>query len=290
MIHKSIEQLKLYPPGTHFNIKAKNFDDGKVKILKDIPLPEYEKSLKYLKYLNAQGYNVFLSPCVAGGVTDVLLDDINLQTLARLQNDGFEPHYYLETSPGNYQAIIKLSDTLIDKNIQKFISIQLANICSADINSTDPGHFFRLAGFTNRKEKYRTSAGLYPFVKLYPGILKPCAKGKDYIDNILEGIKAGLIELPERNITTPPLQAGDKGATADNCYSYIKKVYESNQNIKDLSALDFKACRYAALKGFDLNDIKEAIRRLSPDIENRKRGHIDDYLNRTIKNACSPKK
>ena len=69
MIEKSIEQLKLYPAGTQFTIKAKNFEDGKVKILRDISISEYEKSLKYLKYLNAQGYNVFLSPrfCLSGG-------------------------------------------------------------------------------------------------------------------------------------------------------------------------------------------------------------------------------
>ena len=98
------------------------------------------------------------------------------------------------------------------------------------------------------------------------------------------------MELPERNTTVLPMQAGDKGATADNCHNYVKKVYESNQNATDLSGLDFKACRYVILKGFDLNDIKESVRRLSPDIESRKRGHIDDYLDRTVKNACMQEK
>jgi hypothetical protein len=52
-----------------------------------------------------------------------------------------------------------------------------------------------------------------------------------------------------------------------------------------LSAVDFKAVKYALKKGFDITDIKESIRQFSPNIENRKKGHIDDYLSRTINNA-----
>jgi hypothetical protein len=76
-MEKSIEQLKLYPSETKFFIKMVNFETGSVKTFQDITLPEYEKSLKYCKYLNANGYNVFLSPrlCSSGGVY-VLLDDI----------------------------------------------------------------------------------------------------------------------------------------------------------------------------------------------------------------------
>ena len=226
----------------------------------------------------------FFLPCLWGGV-HILMDDISKETVDQLLLSGFEPFYALETSPSNFQAVIKLSDTELDKNIQKFISRRLAEFYNADLNSTDPGHFFRLAGFTNRKSKYCKN-GLYPFVKLMPGF-GLASKGKDYINQILKGIESGYIELP---INTPPAMQGEKNTTANaGCYAYIKKIYESNQNT-DLSALDFKACRYAALKGFDLNDIKEAVRHLSPDIENRKKGHIDDYLNRTIKNACPPKK
>ena len=76
-MEKSIEQLKLYPFGTKFIIKAKNFETGEVKILKDQTIKTYSKSLSYLKYLNAAGYNIFLSPCwQTGGAANILLDDI----------------------------------------------------------------------------------------------------------------------------------------------------------------------------------------------------------------------
>ncbi|RZD14158.1 MAG: hypothetical protein EVJ47_07970 [Candidatus Acidulodesulfobacterium ferriphilum] len=225
-VEKSIEQLKLYPFGTKFIIKAKNFETGEVKILKDQTIKTYSKSLSYLKYLNVAGYNIFLFLCrQTGGATDILLDDITNQGVKRLYNDGFEPLYYLETSPDNFQAIIKLSDSPVDNmDILTFISRQLAETYDADINSSDIRHFFRIAGFVNRKLKYRNEKGLYPFVEFFVGIGKTCKKGQEYIDKILAGIDAGFIELPpERNIATPPalLQAGKK--MGNTCTNILKK-------------------------------------------------------------------
>ena len=284
MTHQSIEQLKLYPPETKFTLKAKNFETGEIKIIKNQTAEAYPKSLSYLKYLNANGYNIFLSPSVAGGVY-ILLDDIKKFEMKRLYKDGFEPFYYLETSPANCQAIIKLSDNQLSKEIRAFISRQLAETYSTDINSADIGHFFRLAGFTNRKQKYCKN-GLYPFVKLNIGINKVCSRGQEYIDKIQQGIEAGFIELPpERNIPipTPPATLGERKAEA---FEYIKKVYDSNK-LTDLSALDYKAAFYAIKKGFTQDEIKAAILKFSPNIQNRKKGHIDDYLLRTVKNALT---
>ncbi len=290
MEHSSLKQLNFYPPETKFFIKLKNFETGAVKVLKDISFQEYAgKYLNYCKYLNSQGYNVFLSPSVAGGC-DILLDDVSIETVKRLNADGFEPLYCLETSPANFQTIIRLSVSgIIDADIQKFISKQLADIYSADPNSADPGHFFRLSGFTNRKAKYRTSSGLYPFVKLYSQGHAECSKGMAYINNIEKGIKEGLIEIELKNIRTAPLWGEKKtGSGGDTgCFDYIRRVYNTNNSFNDISVVDFKAARYALKKGFSSIAIKEAIKQLSPNLENRKKGHIEDYLNRTVKNASA---
>jgi hypothetical protein len=283
-MEKSLEQLKLYLPETKFFIKLVNFETGDVKTFPDITITEYEKSLKFCKYLNTNGYNVFLSPrlCSSGGVY-VLLDDIKKPEIDKLYADGFEPFYFLETSPANYQAIVKLSDCPINKNILTFIFKQLSEVYSTDPNSADIGHFFRLAGFTNRKQKYCKN-GLFPFVKLYQGTGISCTKGKDYVERILTGIDNGLIELPVKHIATTPLETGERKTLETGCAAYIQKVYETGSK-DDLSKLDFKAAKYAILKGFKADDIANAIKLFSPDIIKRKSGHIDDYVNRTVKNA-----
>ena len=298
-MEKSIEQLKFYPAATRFTIKAKNFNDGRIKILKDISLDDYLKSLKYLKYLkylNVQGYNVFLSPkpLAAGGVVDILLDDVKESTIRQLEKDGFELLYYLETSPLNFQAIIRLSTNSygVDKQIHTFISRQLAELYNADINSSDIGHFFRLAGFSNRKEKYRSeNNNLYPFVKLFSSRIEVATKGEAYISQIIEGIQSGFIELPSSDIATPPATQGEKAerktSSSSGCFEYVRKVYSGNDKAGDISSLDFKAAYYALRKSFSPDEIKAAIVKYSPDIQSRKNGHVDDYLDRTLKNALA---
>ncbi|MHB1661454.1 MAG: hypothetical protein ACYCSQ_03195 [bacterium] len=64
----------------------------------------------------------------------------------------------------------------------------------------------------------------------------------------------------------------------------MKKVYAAGSK-DDLSALDFKAALYALKKGFSQDDIINAIKLHSPDLESRKKGHIEDYVLRTVKNA-----
>ena len=85
----------------------------------------------------------------------------------------------------------------------------------------------------------------------------------------------------------PPATPGERKTENTGCFAYVRKIYESNKKLSDLSALDFKVCRYALSKGFSIDDIKEAIRQLSPNIESRKKGHTGDYIQRTVKNALS---
>ena len=92
--------------------------------------------------------------------------------------------------------------------------------------------------------------------------------------------------ISSSNIYTPPLPTADGERKPAGAFEYIAKIYQTN-NLSDLSKIDYKAAYYAIRKGFAQDEIKAAILRFSPDIENRKKGHIDDYLDRTVKNAIS---
>lgn len=67
MEHKSLEQLNLYGINAVFTIKAKNFESGEVKILKNQTIETYKKSINYLKYLNLNNFNIFISFSTQGG-------------------------------------------------------------------------------------------------------------------------------------------------------------------------------------------------------------------------------
>lgn len=278
MEHISLKQLKIYPENTIFNIKAKNFTTGDLKMSKNIDIATYIKNLRYYQYLNANNYNIFLNTfSQQGGGVAILLDDINLDTIKQLKADGLEPAYYLETSPANYQAILFMQN--ID-NIS-LISKELSKICNADPASTDIGHFFRLAGFTNRKPKYCIN-GQYPYVKLFNGSNNIIPNNNIIITEILKKINTpepAKMQVQEKIYTPPP--QGEK----ENCYKYIFKIYKNTSTNDDISGIDFKAAIYSLKKGFDIQNIKSAIKEFSPDLINRKNGHVEDYIERTVRNA-----
>ena len=278
MEHVSIKQLKYYEAETTFTIKAINPATGGVKVMNDISINAYERGLGYLKFLNFSGYNIYFSPAFWGGCgyLDILLDDISKESIEQLNQDGLNPLYFLETSGANFQAVVRLSENCdVSDEVKNSISKELCDIYKADKNSSDAGHFFRLAGYSNRKEKY-CKGGLYPFVKLYNGggVAK---KGQELLENFIAETKR-----KEKIININIKQSQGPG----NCAAYIKKIYDTS-NMQDLSSLDFKVCKYALEKGFSQVEIENAIRQYSPELETRKKGHIDDYIKRTINAAAS---
>jgi hypothetical protein len=282
MEHISLKQLKIYPENTIFNIKAKNFTTGDLKMSKNINIETFIKNIRYYSYLNTQGYNIFLNSfSQQGGGVAILLDDITLTTIGKLKNDGIEPAYWLETSPNNFQAILFMQN--ID-NIS-LISKELVKKYSGDPASSDIGHFYRLAGFTNRKTKYCVD-GLYPFVKLFNGFNSNniISNNNIIITEILKKINtaesAAKLPIQEKIYTTPHPQ-GEK----ENCYKYIFKIYKNTSINDDISGIDFKAAIYSLKKNFNIDDIKFAIKEFSPNILTRKKNHLEDYIDRTVRNA-----
>ncbi|MHB1697552.1 MAG: DNA-primase RepB domain-containing protein [bacterium] len=282
MEHISLKQLKTYPNGAIFTVKAKNFESGEIKINREIDIPKYLNNLKYYQYLNANNYNIFISPSRAGGVDgcSILLDDISAETIRTLNDDGLEPCYYIETSPRNYQAILMLPEI----NNIALISKELARKYGSDPASTDPGHFHRIAGYTNRKEKYCQN-GQYPYVKFFLGTGKNISDSKNIVLDLLEKIGTAEPVAPVQKKIAQPLAQG--GENKNNCFAYIKKIY-ANSTETDISKIDFKACRYAQKKNFNTQDIYDAILEFSPNIIERKQHHVEDYISRTIRNSITP--
>jgi hypothetical protein len=56
---------------------------------------------------------------------------------------------------------------------------------------------------------------------------------------------------------------------------------------QDESLLDWVTCKQMAKKGFSDGAIRYALRHTSPDLETRKAGHVDDYVQRTVDKVMS---
>src|SRR5712664_3883133 len=122
------------------------------------------RSVSWLRLKNLEGRNIYIRP--SGEHALSLIDDASTQTIELLKSQGFAPAVVLETSPGNFQAWLCHGQTL-PKHLSTFAARLLASRFGGDPASADWRHYGRLAGFTNRKDKYRRADGTFPYVRLH---------------------------------------------------------------------------------------------------------------------------
>ena len=127
------------------------------------------RSIPWMRLQNLQGRNIYVRP---KGEHDLsLVDDLKPDAVHRMAANGFNPAVLVETSPGNFQAWLKHPKTL-SKEVSTAAARALAGRFGGDRSAADWRHFGRLAGFTNRKLKYQSAEGFFPFVRLIaaPGL------------------------------------------------------------------------------------------------------------------------
>lgn len=146
------------------------------------------QSAAWLKRMNAQGNDVYIRPAGEHGL--VLVDDLKPQALERMKAAGFAPAATLETSPGHYQAWVKLADQPLSDEMRRMAAQGLAEQYGGNPNSADPHRYGRLAGFTNQKPEHTRDDGRQPYVLAHdcPGQVATAAPA--YLKRIEQALEA----------------------------------------------------------------------------------------------------
>jgi hypothetical protein len=137
-------------------------DDIKASMMTNISVERVIGLIPLLRARNAAGININIRPT---GTHLSLLDDLSSDDLTRLLATGYEPCVVVETSPKNFQAWLDHGRDLSEDEATDFAR-QLAVVANGDLGAAGRRHAGRLAGFTNRKQKYRNEDGQFPFVRL----------------------------------------------------------------------------------------------------------------------------
>jgi hypothetical protein len=229
------------------------------------------RSIPWLRLKNGRGRNIYIRPCGEHRLT--LIDDIGWRTIGRLKEEGFEPAVLVETSPGNFQAWLNHGEVL-PKELSTFAARLLARRFLGDPAAADWRHYGRLAGFTNRKEKYRKENGLYPFVVLHE------ASGRTYrrATEFLREVKQTFNEVREKDRTSDQsVQARPPRAPLKTIEDFRRRsVYGGDQTRSDLAY-----AIYALANGVPETVLREQL--ASRDLShkgNQKRQQ--EYLERTV--------
>ena len=243
---------------------------------------EIERAVPWLKRMNAMGNDVYIRPAGEHGL--VLLDDLKPQALERMKAEGFAPAATIETSPGNFQAWVKLSDKPLSADVRRAAARWLAKRYGGDLNSADSRHYGRLAGFTNRKPQY-ARGNLQPYVLAHdcPGTVASAAPA--YLERIEQHLAAAKqAQQQKRPEALQVAKPNPGGGSYDPARTYQRLMQLYGPEV-DISRLDWKIAVDMARLGHPVQTIEKAIREHSPKIEARKAGHVDDYIRRTVQKA-----
>jgi hypothetical protein len=247
---------------------------------------EVEQSTAWLKRMNARGNDIYIRPAGEHGL--VLVDDLTADKISSMAKDGFPSASTIETSPGNYQAWVKLSDKPLFAEVREKAARGLAKHYGGDMNSADSQHYGRLAGFTNQKPKH-TRDGRQPYVLAHDCTGKAAAAAPAYLERIEQSMDKAEAQK-ERAKRLEALQTAKPGSGGrDPIQEYQRQAQRLVAKYgagADLSRMDWMIATDMAKSGrFTVQDIERGIRECSPNVESRKAGHIEDYALRTAAKA-----
>lgn len=250
-------------------------------------------ALDWLKRENFKGCDVYVRPARSGSSRLVLMDDLDPAMLRKLQAGPYAAAVTVQTSPGNYQAWVKL-DAEAPADVRREIAQHLAREFDADLNSADAAHFGRLAGFTNRKPQHADAIGRSPFVLLesYNGVPALAAAelvqlARIAIDAEREQARRMAAHVQQEARGLPTAAAGVlDGRELSGWYKELwKGLMAQFGNDFDASRADWMAAVAMFRKGYLFQAVADAIATHSPGIQDRKGSGTADYVTRTAGKA-----
>jgi hypothetical protein len=232
------------------------------------------RSVSWLRLKNSQGRNIYIRPHGEHALS--LIDDASPQTIEQLKSEGFAPAAVLETSPRNFQAWL-CHGQILPKHLSTFAARLLASRFGGDPASADWRHYGRLAGFTNRKDKYRRTDGTFPYVRLHEASGMVYVKADEFLAEVKSLYEAEQSKLP------PPASLVRRSVCSSNLKNIedfrAKPIYGGDQTRVDLAY-----AVYALAHGIPENTARDAL--TSRDLSHKGDGKRQlDYVDRTIRKA-----
>jgi hypothetical protein len=236
------------------------------------------RSIAWLRHQNRDGRNIYIRP--KGEHNLSLVDDLTREAVASMARTGFAPAVIIETSPGNYQVWMKHSEQLT-KEEGTAVARALAERFGGDRGAADWRHFGRLAGFTNRKEKYRDpDTGLHPFVKIVEANGAVYPEAQMLVADVRRRLEAERQRERER-------RSRGQGNEKQVAWSELKSIDAFRADPRyhgDGTRIDLAYAIYALSRGATEAQVEAVIR--SRDLSHKGgERRQQDYIQRTVKKA-----
>ena len=163
---------------------------------------EVLKSVPWLKRENAKGADIYIRPSTVDGLNQglLLVDGLTKDSLQVIKQEGFEPSVVVETSPQNYQAWVRLSDSKLSPEVAAIAAKAMANKFEVDSSSAESRRFGMLAGFTNRTPEHTTESGRNPRVLCHEASGQQASRGIELTDKVEKMVLERYAEQEQRTL------------------------------------------------------------------------------------------
>jgi hypothetical protein len=248
-----------------------------------ITTADIERVAGYLRHSNARGSHIYVRPTESIGL--VLMDDVRRDTLDQLRRDGLAPAAIVETSPGNHQAWIRLSDKPIERELASAAARDLARTYGTDERGAAWNHYGRLAGFTNPKPQYAGERG-FPFSELRGSSGQVAQRGAAVLDRARSALELERTIDLARDLSRPsaPERPAPTAPDPDPKASYDRVAALAPPDVvSDRSRLDWRVATTLSREGRERDWIRSALERGNDGIADR--GKSPGYVDRTVDKA-----
>ena len=249
--------------------------------------------------LQRRGENLYYTP-LSKAKHHILIDDMNREKLDHLIADGYRPAVVLESSPGNYQAILTVPKlgTPHDKDVGNRLSDAL-NREYGDPKLSGAIHPHRAPGFENRKPKHRRADGSYPEVRLLKAECRECAKtlalsreiDAEYQRQAEQRAAEKAQKRPQERLEAhSPTQIPESASEAavEAYRRHYADILKRQGQPGDLSRVDSMIAVRMRVTGHSQVDIEAAVYRCASTIRIQSEGrNWADYAARTARYAYS---
>ncbi len=238
---------------------------------------ELQKSIPWLKRMNARGHDIRIKPQDHHGL--VLVGGLDERQLVQLEKTGFKPAITIENYQGEYEVWIKLSNNFVESPIKESLKAELAKRLGG-VHLPDYG---RLAGFTNQNVPPHFE-GLQPYVLARNATGKVTEKGAEWVQVMREKIeKEKLVDLVQKRYeklfeVSAWWQPDYEHAYKEQAREWVQNYPEKTIKPEDFKKMDLEIIHSMARSGkFKKEDIEKALRELSPRMESSKPRDIEKY-------------
>ena len=287
-----VTSIRMDPDGRKLTFVLDKHDG----VTKGFTPEEIAKRTPEMQHLQSRGENLYYTP-LSENKHHILIDDMDRKKLERLIKDGYKPAVVLESSPGNYQAVITVAKlgTEYDRDVGNRLAERL-NREYGDPKLSGCVHPHRAPGYENRKPLRRLEDGTYPEVRLLKAECRECErtwKLSRAIDDECRQLrvnKSPRLEAKKQDMDMA--LRGPAGSAVDVYGQHYRDVMSRQRGDVNLSRVDSMIAIRMRVTGHSQIEIKEVLRECAPRIrepEKHKEHNWNDYAERTAAYAFGPK-